>query len=162
MRRRARARLPPASQRSSDVLAPILPAGYGRHSRRLPGVQLARRRRRRTRGAPGCPLAGSGAVHFIDRALASFFAHAAPGFRSQLAEFQADCRARHPDADSFATLTHEQQVDWLRTREQTPLFTQARALTLLGLFSLPEYGGNRGGLGWQLIGFEDARQFATW
>jgi len=102
----------------------------------------------------------AGAAHFIDRALASFFAYAAPGFRSQLAEFQADCRARHPDADSFATLTHEQQVDWLRTREQTPLFTQARALTLLGLFSLPEYGGNRCGLGWQLIGFEDRHVFA--
>jgi hypothetical protein len=27
------------------------------------------------------------------------------------------------------------------------------------MFSLPSYGGNRGGVGWKLIGFEDAHVF---
>ena len=34
-------------------------------------------------------------------------------------------------------------------------------LTLLGMFSLPSYGGNRGGVGWKLIGFEDAHVFQS-
>jgi len=27
------------------------------------------------------------------------------------------------------------------------------------MFTLPAYGGNRGGVGWKLIGFEDAHVF---
>ena len=32
-------------------------------------------------------------------------------------------------------------------------------LTLFGMFSMPAYGGNRDGVGWTLIGFEDAHVF---
>jgi hypothetical protein len=47
----------------------------------------------------------------------------------------------------------------LTSIEQTPFFNTTRLLTLLGMFSLPEYGGNRDGVGWKLIGFEDAHVF---
>ena len=30
---------------------------------------------------------------------------------------------------------------------------------LLGMFTLPAYGGNRAGVGWKLIGFEDTHAF---
>lgn len=107
--------------------------------------------------SPGAREAG--AVHFIDRALATFFSHLAGDYRAQLATFQGTCREQHPAAVSFAALTSEQQIALLTSVERTPFFATTRLLTLLGMFSLPEYGGNRDGVGWKLIGFEDAHVF---
>jgi gluconate 2-dehydrogenase gamma chain len=112
-----------------------------------------------TDDSPGAREAG--AVHFIDRALATFFAQLANDYRQQLAAFQAACREQHPSAASFAGLTSAQQIAFLTTVDQTPFFSTTRLLTLLGMFSLPEYGGNRDGLGWKLLGFEDAHVFTS-
>ena len=112
-----------------------------------------------TDDSPGAREAG--AVHFIDRALATFFAQLANDYRRQLAAFQAACREQHPAAASFAALTSAQQIAFLTTVDQTPFFSTTRLLTLLGMFSLPEYGGNRDGLGWKLLGFEDAHVFTS-
>jgi hypothetical protein len=32
-------------------------------------------------------------------------------------------------------------------------------LTLVGMFALPKYGGNRDGVGWKLLGFQDQHIF---
>ena len=101
----------------------------------------------------------AGAVYFIDRALATFLAQLATDYRAQLAEFQAACREYHPGTASFASLTSEQQIDYLRTVDRTPFFDTTRLLTLLAMFSRPAYGGNRDGVGWKLIGFEDRHFF---
>jgi gluconate 2-dehydrogenase gamma chain len=101
----------------------------------------------------------AGAVYFIDRALATFFSQLAGDYRAQLASFQASYRERYPAAPSFASLTTEQQIEHLRSIEETAFFNTTRLLTLLGMFSLPAYGGNRGGVGWKLIGFEDRHVF---
>jgi gluconate 2-dehydrogenase gamma chain len=101
----------------------------------------------------------AGVVDFIDRALATFFPQIGADYRAQLAAFQVTYRQRHPAAVSFAALTSEQQIALLTSVEQTPFFNTTRLLTLLGMFSLPEYGGNRDGVGWKLIGFEDAHVF---
>jgi gluconate 2-dehydrogenase gamma chain len=101
----------------------------------------------------------AGAVRFIDRALATFFSQIAGDYRAQLAGFQATYRERHPGAVSFTALTSEQQIALLTRVEQSPFLTTTRLLTLLGMFSLPEYGGNRDGVGWKLLGFEDAHVF---
>jgi gluconate 2-dehydrogenase gamma chain len=101
----------------------------------------------------------AGVTYFIDRALGSFFAHWRAGFMSGLAQFQADCRARHPAAASFAALTADQQIAFLHLVDSTPFFDQARVLTMCGMLSLPKYGGNRNGAGWQLLGFEDTHGF---
>src|SRR4029453_6133618 len=53
--------------------------------------------------SPGAPEAG--AVHFIDRALGTFFSQLASDYRAQLATFQAGYRERYPAARSFASLT---------------------------------------------------------
>lgn len=82
----------------------------------------------------------AGVVYFIDRALGSFFA----GQREPILRDLAALPRPFPD---FATL------------EGKPLFEQLRFLTVLGLFSSPAYGGNRDGLGWQLIGFEDTHAY---
>ena len=108
-------------------------------------------------GTPGAREAG--VVHFIDRALATFYSRLAPEFLAQLAEFQAACHAANPDAASFAALLPERQVEFLRTVEQTPFFARMHLLTLLGMFSMPSYGGNSDGAGWRLIGFEDRHVF---
>ena len=109
-----------------------------------------------TDDSPGAREAG--VVFFIDRALATFFSQLAGDYRAQLAAFQAECRERHPSG-SFASLTSEQQIEYLKGVDQTPFFNTTRLLTLLGMFSLPAYGGNRDGVGWKLLGFEDAHVF---
>jgi len=110
-----------------------------------------------TDDTPGAREAG--VVYFIDRALATFLSHLASDYRAQLATFQAAYRERHPTALSFASLTSGQQVEYLKGVEQSPFFNTTRLLTLLGMFSLPSYGGNRDGVGWKLIGFEDSHVF---
>ena len=110
-----------------------------------------------TDDAPGAREAG--VVYFIDRALATFYAQLAGDYRAQLAAFQTAFHARHPEAASFASLTPERQVEYLRQVDDTPFFNTTRLFTLLGMFSLPAYGGNHDGVGWKLIGFEDAHVF---
>ena len=110
-----------------------------------------------TDDAPGAHEAG--VPWFIDRALQTFFAHWRPSFMEGLAGFQAACRSRFPDAPSFASLTSARQIEFLHTVDGTPFFDQTRALTLCGLLSNPVYGGNRGAIGWKLIGFEDQHVF---
>ncbi len=100
-----------------------------------------------------------GVARFIDHALAGFMAPLAPAFRLGLAEFELKCRAQHAGAEGFAALTSEQQIAWLQQVEHTPFFNSAQQLTVLGALSMPDYGGNHNGLGWQLIGFEDLHAF---
>jgi gluconate 2-dehydrogenase gamma chain len=100
-----------------------------------------------------------GVVRFIDHALAGFLSPLAPTFRMRLADFDANCRAGHAGRQGFAALTVEQQIDWLRQVEHTPFFESLQQLTVLGALTMPEYGGNRNGLGWQLLGFEDLHAF---
>ena len=41
----------------------------------------------------------------------------------------------------------------------TPFFRSLRLLTVLCLFASPDYGGNRDGAGWKLLGFVDQHAF---
>jgi len=110
-----------------------------------------------TDDSPGAREAG--AVYFIDRALATFFSQLAGDYRDQLAAFQTTFRQQHPGVPSFASLPSNEQIDYLKGVDQTPFFNTTRLLTLLGMFTLPAYGGNRDGIGWTLIGFQDAHFF---
>ena len=110
-----------------------------------------------TDDTPGAREAG--VVSFIDRALATFLSRLAIDYRAQLTDFQVTFRGQHPGAASFAALPSDEQVAYLETVDRTPFFDTTRLLTLLGMFSLPAYGGNRNGVGWKLIGFEDQHAF---
>jgi gluconate 2-dehydrogenase gamma chain len=112
-----------------------------------------------TDATPGAREAG--VVFFIDRALATFFAHMAEEFRAGLTAFTRDCRARYPDVVTFASLSADQQVEFLKTVEHTPFFDRMRQLTVIAMFADPKYGGNHNGLGWQLIGFQDRHVFTS-
>ena len=110
-----------------------------------------------TDDSPGAREAG--VVYFIDRALSTSLSQLAADYRAQLAAFRQTFREQHPGAASFASLTPEQQVEYLKGVDRTPFFNTTRLLTLLGMFTRPEYGGNRDGVGWKLLGFEDAHVF---
>lgn len=101
----------------------------------------------------------AGVVYFADHMCGGAFADVAADLRHGLAAFERDFRTDHPAVASFAVAAPELQEAYLRRIEHSSFFDLARALTVLGLLSLPEYGGNRGGLGWQLIGFEDTHAF---
>ena len=110
-----------------------------------------------TDDSPGAREAG--VVSFIDLALATFLSQLAVDYRAHLSAFQAVARERHPSVASFAALDSERQIEHLKEVDRTPLFATTRLLTLLGMFSLPTYGGNRDGVGWKLLSFEDAHVF---
>ena len=109
-----------------------------------------------TDDTPGAREAG--ALYFIDRSLHTWNAAAADPFRAGLREFQARFAAEH-SAGSFAAADAATQIAFLRQVETSPFFGKLRFLTLLGMFAAPAYGGNRGGIGWRLIGFDDAHAF---
>jgi gluconate 2-dehydrogenase gamma chain len=99
------------------------------------------------------------AVHFIDRALATFFSGWSPDFRAGLAQFQSAYHASNPTSASFAAAASDAQIAYLKTVDHTPFFDTVRTLTLLGMFSSPKYGGNYQGSGWKMIGFADQHAF---
>jgi gluconate 2-dehydrogenase gamma chain len=115
-----------------------------------------------TDDTPGAREAG--VVYFIDRALATFLSQLASDYRANLAGFQAAFRKQHPaaagtDMASFAALTSDRQIEYLKTIDRTPFFESTRLLTLIGMFTMPSYGGNRDGGGWKLLGFEHQTSF---
>lgn len=57
---------------------------------------------------------------------------------------------------SFSALGFKQQTEVLRGIDQTPFFGAVRFLTVAGMFANPSYGGNKGEVGWRLIGFNGA------
>jgi gluconate 2-dehydrogenase gamma chain len=107
---------------------------------------------------PGAREMGVG--RFIDHGLAGFFAPLAAAFRAGLADFEAQYRLRNPQGQEFASLPPARQIEWLQQVDRTPFFESLQQLTVLGALSMPQYGGNRDGLGWQLIGFTDQHAFA--
>jgi hypothetical protein len=98
------------------------------------------------------------ATHFIDHSLATFFSWRAAAFRAGLAQFQGDFRSKH--AGAFAQASPQVQIDYLKTVDTTEFFVAARLLTLLGMFSSPQYGGNFGASGWKMLGFVDEHVFS--
>jgi gluconate 2-dehydrogenase gamma chain len=102
---------------------------------------------------PGASEAG--VVHFVDHAIATWAAFQREAILHGLADLNAQARARWPGSGRFATLSPEQQIAMVRHAEPTPFFWAIRFLTIVGMFALPEYGGNSEKAGWRLIGFDD-------
>jgi gluconate 2-dehydrogenase gamma chain len=104
-----------------------------------------------TDDTPGATEAG--VIYFLD----TIFAEARRA--SQLASLREGLGALRGQLTTGGRPIHElteaQQDQLLRDNEQTPFFATMRYLTIAGTFSLPRYGGNRGKVGYQLIGYED-------
>jgi hypothetical protein len=94
-------------------------------------------------------------VHFIDRALGSFFGSELPIFRKGLEEFQQAYASHSSTAALFSAAGDARQIAWLHEIETSSFFGTVRRLTLLGLEASPKYGGNYNKQGWKLLGYED-------
>lgn len=99
-----------------------------------------------TTDTPGAREAG--VIHFFDQTFATFNAPFLTPARGGLQQFAAGLDGEVP----FSELSAEEQDAYLETQEQTPFFGMMRFLTVCGFFGLSEYGGNRDGIGWQLVG----------
>jgi gluconate 2-dehydrogenase gamma chain len=108
-------------------------------------------------GSPGAREAG--VVYFADLVCRGALAEEAKTLKHDLGAFESDFRKRYPVFASFATAHAPLQEAHLHTVEQGEFFGFVHFLTVLGLLTLPEYGGNRDGVGWKLIGFDDAHVF---
>src|SRR3989442_89219 len=94
-------------------------------------------------------------VNFMDRSLATWAAQQREPLIHGLDELNGEVERRWPGTKRFANLAPEHQLELLGSQEQTPFFQQMRFATLVGMFSLPSYGGNADKAGWRGIGFAD-------
>lgn len=104
-----------------------------------------------TDDTPGATEAG--AIYFIDNVLGTSRREELEPIRRGLASLVATAQARF-DVPAFRSLDPARQDELLTAIETTPFFNTMRYLTVAGTFALPEYGGNRDGVGWKLMGFE--------
>jgi gluconate 2-dehydrogenase gamma chain len=98
-------------------------------------------------------------VLFIDRALATFFAPMAADFRRMLQQFVHGFEAQHPASGAFVSANAADQRAYLHSVEYSLFFHTMRQLTVLGFLTSPQYGGNKDGVGWKAIGFDDQHMF---
>lgn len=106
-----------------------------------------------TTDTPGAEEAG--VVYFADAAFGSFFAPMLPPVQNGLAAIRERVVETHGDGSTFAALSGDDQFAIMKAIESEPYFGLMRFVTLTGMFSNPEYGGNRDKAGWSIIGFDD-------
>jgi gluconate 2-dehydrogenase gamma chain len=104
-------------------------------------------------GTPGASEAG--VIYFMDAVLGDNREEQLAMLRVGMREMQTEV-ALDFGAAYFHLLDPMQQDQILSKIDSTAFFSTVRFLTICGMFSLPEYGGNRDGVGYELIGF-DAR-----
>ncbi len=123
--------------------------------------------------SPGAREAG--VLFFIDRALVTFASSDQPKYRAGILDLQAHTRQKFPAVQKFSAASIEQQDDILRVIDQAPtdkvgrrrnlnsaqtFFEVIRVHTISGFLIDPDAEtGNRGGVGWKLIGREPEHMF---
>lgn len=107
---------------------------------------------------PGAEEAG--VIYFIDAVLGDNREDEYARVRVALREIQAASALKF-GVSYFYELSEQQQDEILTEMENTAFFATVRYLTIAGMFSLPEYGGNKDKIGYQLIGFNDAHAWAA-
>jgi hypothetical protein len=108
-------------------------------------------------GRPGAREAG--AIHFIDRALATFNSPQKQLYADGVADLNRRATVKAPAIASFAALPAAQQDEILGEVEKTPFFQGVWFDTIVGTFGLPTWGGNRDYAGWHMLGFEHRPSF---
>jgi gluconate 2-dehydrogenase gamma chain len=111
-----------------------------------------------TDDTPGAREAG--VIYFIDRALATFAADNRQDYEKGLPVLQAKMREMFPGTPRFSQATPDQQDAVLKALEGQPIFELILMHTVMGFLADPARGGNRGEVGWKLIGFDDSAAFA--
>lgn len=103
-----------------------------------------------TTDTPGAREAG--VVYFFDKAFGDFAKDQLEDTRRRLAEFQAGVPDAFPGAALFSDLDEADQDAYLEAQEDTRFFSIMRLGTIMGMFALSSWGGNRDDIGWKLIG----------
>jgi hypothetical protein len=101
-------------------------------------------------------------VRFIDHAFATLFEEFRKDFTDGLDAFVEFTSQYRPDNLPFLEMSARDQVGALRELERLKpdVFYPLRGLTMLGMFSHPEHGGNYRKIGWKLIGYQDQYSWA--
>jgi Gluconate 2-dehydrogenase subunit 3 len=119
----------------------------------------------------------AGVVHFIDRALKTFFSGALPVYQKGLEDVQKTTVELFPGVPRFSAATEEQKLKIFThitgeserpeggTRRLTPgaspdFFQTLRVHTIFGFLVDPEGGGNRDFAGWKVIGRDPSHSFS--
>jgi gluconate 2-dehydrogenase gamma chain len=100
-------------------------------------------------------------VRFADHAFASFLKERGPSAVTALKELDKFSRAAG-GKKAFEDRASADQIAVLKAfeKKQAQQFGVLRQITMAGMFSHPEHGGNFGKAGWKLIGYEDRYSWA--
>jgi gluconate 2-dehydrogenase gamma chain len=101
-----------------------------------------------------------GAVNYIERALAGDYADMLPEYRRGLRAVDRHARGKFGkrfallgDAEKDAVLLDFEAGQVPGFKPAAEFFETVRCHVLEGVFGEPQYGGNRGMVGWRLVGF---------
>ena len=117
----------------------------------------------------------AGVVYFIDRGLTTFGVDDQKTYREGLPELQSRVAEMFQGKSRFSELTPEQQDEFLHSFDDQSqpgrqrrfrtspgaqnFFETLRQHTIAGFLIDPDYGGNRDGVGWKVIGREREHMF---
>lgn len=101
-----------------------------------------------TTDTPGAREAG--VIYFFDQSFGAFNAPMLPVLRDGLENLQSSL----DDGRKFSDLSEDEQDAVLEANQNTPFFFMIRMMTFSGFFGLSEYGGNKDGTGWKLLGMD--------
>jgi len=102
----------------------------------------------------------AGVIYFIDRALGTFDTDKCEEYDKGLPALQAKTQELFPGVSKFSQATVDQQDAVLKALEGQPIFELVHSHTVMGFLCDPMRGGNRGEVGWKLIGYDDSPAFA--
>lgn len=102
----------------------------------------------------------AGVIYFIDRALGTFAADRRDDYEKGLPVLQAKTHELFPKAQKFSQANSDQQDAVLQALEEQPIFELILTHTIMGFLADPARAGNRGAVGWKVIGFDDSPAFA--
>jgi gluconate 2-dehydrogenase gamma chain len=108
-----------------------------------------------TTDTPGAREAG--VIYFFDQSFGTFNAPMLPMLRGGLEQLQAGIA----DGRKFSELGEDEQDGLLEENQATPFFQMIRMMTFAGFFGLSDYGGNKDGVGWKLLGMDPAQHAHT-
>ena len=101
----------------------------------------------------------TGVVYFIDAALGGWMAGSSDSLQQGLQDLAGKAQLKGSQAKGgwdgrFSGLPFDQQTQILKEVEDTPFFETLYFLTMMGMFCLPKYAGNKDNIGWELLGFD--------
>ncbi len=103
-----------------------------------------------TTDTPGAREAG--VVNFFDQMLGAQASFAVEPLNAWMAELDTAADRRQSGA-AFHQLDDTAQQQILTEQQNTGGFGLMRFLTLVGMFAMSRYGGNKNNIGWELLGF---------